>query len=197
MDLPQDSHDLYFHVRVLIGVVLGLALTRMLTGVSRWVQHPGKQQLSAIHLLWVATIIVTAIQFWWWEFGLIRITTWRFEFFLFVLLYAFVFFLLASLLFPEEMGEYDGYEDYFLSRRRWFFALLATTVPIDLVDTLAKGRDYYVGMTGEYPVRLALFLILCAVAFWTPSRRFHLAFAAFYLLYLLSWILRRNDVLGL
>ena len=35
--------------------------------------------------------------------------------------------LLASLLFPDDMSDYDGYEDYFLSRRRWFFGLFATT----------------------------------------------------------------------
>jgi hypothetical protein len=35
------NHDVYLHIRVIIGVVLGLGLTRILSGVARIVQHPG------------------------------------------------------------------------------------------------------------------------------------------------------------
>lgn len=188
-------HDVYFHIRILIGVVLGLGLTRILSGVSRIVQHPGHKRLHAAHLLWVGVVLVSAIHFWWWEFGLIRIQPWRFELFLFVLFYAFLFFLLASLLFPDSMEEYASYEDYFLSRRRWFFGLLAATVPVDLIDTIAKGRAHFESLGTEYPLRLAVVLMLCAVAAWTANRRFHLAFAALYLAYLLSWIFRQYRLL--
>jgi hypothetical protein len=187
---PFGSHDVFFHVRILIGVVLGLGLTRILSGIARWVQHPGKQHLYPVHLVWVAIILLSAIHFWWFEFGLVRIRPWEFELFLFVLFYAFLFFLMASLLFPEAMDEYEGYEDYFLSRRRWFFGLLATSFAVDLLDTLVKGRDYFAALGPEYPVRIGVMLALCAVAAWTANRRFHLLFAAAYLFYLLSWILR-------
>jgi len=194
--IPPEGHDIYFHVRVLIGLVLGLGLTRILTGVTKIVQHPGHKKLYAPHLLWVAVILVSAVHFWWFEFGLIHIRTWRFELFVFVLFYAFLFFLTASLLFPDEMGEFASYEDYFLSRRRWFFGLLAATVPIDLIDTLAKGRAYYDALGPEYPARLVVLLVLCAAAAWTDNRRFHLAFAGLYLVYLISWVLRAYDVLA-
>jgi len=190
MDPPFQSHDVYFHIRILIGVVLGLGLTRMLSGVSRIVQHPGHKPIYAVHLLWVAIVFLSAIHFWWWEFSLIHHAPWKFELFVFVLFYAFLFFLLSSLLFPDAMDEYAGYEDYFLSRRRWFFGLLAATVPVDLIDTLAKGRAHFESLGVEYPVRLAILLVLCGLAAWTTNRRFHLLFAAFYLVYLLSWILR-------
>jgi hypothetical protein len=32
--MPIDGPDIYFHLRILIGVVLGLTLTRMLAGVG-------------------------------------------------------------------------------------------------------------------------------------------------------------------
>jgi len=102
---------------------------------------------------------------------------------------------MASLLFPEAMDEYEGYEDYFLSRRRWFFGLLATSFAVDLLDTLVKGRDYFAALGPEYPVRIGVMLALCGVAAWTANRRFHLLIAAAYLLYLLSWILRAYRVL--
>jgi hypothetical protein len=58
------------------------------------------------------------------EFGLSNITTWTFELYFFVLLYAMLFVAVASLLFPDKMDEYASFGDYFQSRRRWFYGLL-------------------------------------------------------------------------
>jgi hypothetical protein len=195
MDPGTAGHDIFFHVRILMGVVLGLALTKILAGVAGFAQHPGHKKLSLTHLLWVAVVLVSAVHFWWFEYGLVRIRPWQFELFVFVLFYAFLFYLMATLLIPDRIDEYADYEDYFISRRGWFFGLLATTAPVDLVDTLAKGPTYYHSLGGEYPVRLGVLLLVCAIGLWTRNRRVQLALAAFYLLYLLSWILRLYRVL--
>jgi hypothetical protein len=187
--------DVFVHVRVLVGVVLGLGLTRMLAGVGKFIQHPGQKPLYVTHLLWVAVVILDIIHFWWFELGLARIQPWPFELFVFVLFYAFLFYLLASLLIPEQIEEYASWEDYFISRRTWFFGFLAATVPVDLIDTLVKGPAYFRSLGVEYPIRLAAVLVLSCIAAWTKDRRFHLAFAALYLLYLVAWILRLYRVL--
>jgi hypothetical protein len=196
MDLPVEGRDIYFHVRILIGVVLGLGLTRILSGVAAIVQHPGHKKLYAPHLLWVAVVVVAMIHFWWFEYGLVRISPWRFQLFVFVLFYAFTFFLLANVLMPLEMSEYPNYEAYFTSRRRWFFGLLAATVPIDFIDTVAKGWPYFRNLGPEYPFRLGLLLAVCAIGAWTSNRRVQVAIAAIYLAYYVSWILRVYDVIG-
>lgn len=187
--------DTFIHIRVLVGVVLGLGLTRMLTGVGKFIQHPGHKPLYLTHLLWVAIVILDVIHFWWFELGLARIQPWPFELFVFVLFYAFLFYLMATLLIPDNIDEYAGYEDYFISRRRWFFGLLAATVPVDLIDTLVKGPAYFRSLGVEYPIRLATVLVLSGIAAWTKNRRFHLAFALLYLLYLIAWVLRLYRVL--
>ncbi len=110
MAQPPDPHELYLHVRVLVGVVLGLGLTRILSGLARMVEHPGRNPVSATHLLWVAVILLSIIHFWWWEFALISLGAWRFELFVFLLLYAFLWFVLACLLFPGDLAEHDTYE---------------------------------------------------------------------------------------
>ncbi|RJF90347.1 hypothetical protein [Sphingomonas cavernae] len=191
-----SNHDVFFHVRMLIGVVLGLGLTRILSGIAKIVQHPGKRPLYATHLIWVAAILVMIVHFWWWQFGLARVGPWRFELFGFVLFYAFLFYLLASLLFPEEMDDYTGYEDYFLSRRGWFFGLLIASFAADYFDTLIKGRPHLQALGPEYEARLAIGILLFAAATWTRDRRFHLALPILFLLYYLSWIVRMYDVLG-
>jgi hypothetical protein len=196
MAQPPDPHELYLHVRVLVGVVLGLGLTRILSGLARMVEHPGRNPVSATHLLWVAVILLSIVHFWWWEFTLISLGAWRFELFVFLLLYAFLWFVLACLLFPGDLAEHDTYEAYFLSRRRWFFGLFAATFAADLIDTAIKGAEHFRALGPEYPARIAAGIVLCAIAAWTGNHRFHLLFAALYLAYDLSWILRLYDTLG-
>lgn len=196
MQEAVTSQDIYFHIRVLIGVVVGLGVTRILSGVARLVQHPGRERLYPPHLVWTLVILISTIHFWWWEFELIQVTPFRFQLFVFILFYAFLFFLLASLLFPDDMREYDGYEGYFLSRRRWFFGLFAATFVVDLFDTLIKGRERLLELGPEYQVKLVVCVLLCVIAAWTDNRRFHLLFPAIYLVYYLSWILRVFDILG-
>lgn len=181
--------EFFLHIRVLISLVLGLGLTRLLTGVSRFIQHPGRQKAYPVHLIWVATLILTIMHFWWSEFALIRLD-WNFALFAFVLFYAFLLFLLACLLFPEDMSDYKGFEDYFLSRRRWFFGLFAFTLAIDYVDTAVKGARHLAALGIEYDIRLAVAILACIAAARTENRRFHLAFAAIYLAYMISWIVR-------
>lgn len=181
--------EFYPHLRVLVGVVIGLGLTRLLNGVSRFIQHPGKLKVYPAHLIWVATVIVTIMHFWWWEFALSG-QGWDFGLFAFVLFYAFLFFLLASLLFPDDMSEYAGFEDYFLSRRRWFFGLFALTLVADVFDTLVKGPGYFEALGVEYRIRIPAAVLACLFAAKTDNRRFHLIFAAIYLLYTVSWIAR-------
>jgi hypothetical protein len=193
---PADPHELYLHVRVLIGVVLGLGLTRILSGLARLVEHPGRNPVFATHLLWTAAILLSMIHFWWWEFGLIGLHAWHFELFVFLLGYAFLWFMLACLLFPADLADYGTYEAYFVSRRAWFFGLFALTFAADFVDTIVKGWDRFRLLGPEYPLRLAIGIALCLVAAWTGNRRFHFLFALFYLVYDASWILRIYDTLG-
>ena len=193
---PADPHELYLHVRVLIGVVLGLGLTRILSGLARLVEHPGRHPLFATHLLWVATILLSMVHFWWWEFGLIELQAWHFELFVFLLVYAFLWFVLACLLFPTDLADYGTYEAYFISRRGWFFGLLAATFAADFIDTAIKGWGRFQMLGPEYPARLVIGILLCLVAMRTANRRFQFLFALLYLLYDISWILRLYDTLG-
>ena len=57
----MQSQDIFVHVRVLMGVVLGLGLTRILTGIARFAQHPRQKPLYAAHLLWIAVVVVMTV----------------------------------------------------------------------------------------------------------------------------------------
>lgn len=192
--LPS-AHDIFPHIRIVMGMVVGLGVTRLLSGVARIVQHPQQYRLYVVHLAWVASLLLMLVHFWWWEFGLFAVADWTFGKYLFIIGYAVVLFLMCALLFPDSMQGYQGYEDFFYSRRAWFFGLLALTYLLDIVDTLLKGEAHYARFGSEYLVRTPVFVALCLAAIWTSNRRFHALFVGAALVYQVSWILRLFDTI--
>lgn len=183
-----DIHDLFPHVRILMGVIVGLGITRLLMTVAGLIQHPGRSRLSAVHLLWIASILLELVLFWWWQFALFHLEYWTIAVTLFLILYAVALFLLAALLSPDNIAEYDGYEDFFLKRRHWFFGLFAATFVLDTVDTLIKGEAYWNRFGAEYFIQVPLGLALCAIAIRSADRRVHLVAVLLHLAYQVYWI---------
>jgi hypothetical protein len=80
--------DLYLHVRVLIALILGLSVTRLVSGIAALVQHPSRYPIWPVHLCWVAWALLNVITFWWWEFRLSSIQHWTYGLYFFVCVYA-------------------------------------------------------------------------------------------------------------
>lgn len=175
--------DLYSHVRVVISIIVGLCITTLLSGFARFVQHPRRERVSLLHLGWAASLLLWIIHFWWWEFRLSMVQQWTFTRYFFVIFYAILFFFLCTLLFPSDLKDYAGYEEYFLSRRKWFFGILATTFLADVVDTNLKGSTYLHSFGMEYPIRIAFNLAICIIGMFTANRRIQLALLAASFLY--------------
>ncbi|GLK68643.1 hypothetical protein [Hansschlegelia plantiphila] len=195
MDQLPPSHDAYFHVRIIIGIVVGLSISRLLTGLARFVQHPSGDKIYPVHLGWALFVFLLIIHFWWFEFRLAEVPQWFFEFYLFVIFYACLLFLSSALLFPDKMDEYAGYRDYFMSRRAWFFGLLALIFLVDLADTSLKGGAYFHSFGLEYPLRNLGYAAAFAAAAIIRNPRFHVVFVVAALAYQASWILRLFDTL--
>ncbi|MBN8931613.1 MAG: hypothetical protein J0G97_06915, partial [Rhizobium pusense] len=137
------------------------------------------------------------VHFWWWEHRLSATGhVLGFGAFLFLILFCSLFYFLCVLLFPTEMKEYKGYEDYFLSRKSWFFAFLAALFVTDVGDTLLKGQDYLASLGPEYLIRTAIYVILFTLAIFIENRRFHRFLVIFALIYQIAWIFRTYDLLA-
>jgi len=187
---PQPNPELYSHVKVVISIIVGLCITTLLKGFAQFVQHPRRNKVSILHLGWAASLLLGMIHFWWWEFRLSMIQQWTFAIYFFVILYAILFYFLSTLLFPSDLADYSGYEDYFLSRRKWFFGFLAATFVADVIDTSLKGAAYLHSFGLEYPIRITASLILCVIAMITKNRRTQLTLLTLYVLYQISFIVR-------
>jgi hypothetical protein len=116
------------------------------------------------------------------------VTDWSFGIFAFLILYSITLFLMSALLFPDNIDEYDGYEDFFLKRRYWFFGIFALTFLLDIVDTVIKGEPYFDTLGLEYLIQVPIGLALAVIAVWTASRRYHLALVIVNLIYQAWWI---------
>jgi hypothetical protein len=188
MDHPLTSAEIFPHIRIIMGLIIGLGITRLLTGVARFVQHPARSSLSTIHLAWVGTMLLMLVHFWWWEVALYDVRHWSFAVFFFLIVYTIVLFLMSALLFPDDIREYKNYEDFFLDRRKWFFGLLASTLVLDLVDTYVKGESHFDEYRIELIISTPIFFGLCLLAMWTANRMFHLVIVGLNMVYEVVWI---------
>jgi len=198
---PATTHpllhaDVFTHVRIIIGMVLGLSLARLINGVMQFVQHPELSRIYPVHLGWVIFLLISIIHFWWFEFYLSTLAVWHFAGYLFVIVYAMLFVALAALLFPDRMNEYDGFQDYFEKRKRWFYGALALCFLFDIADTLIKGPAYFAALGPEYLIQRGVLIAAALAAMFIPGMRYQLLFVTAATIYEASWIFRTYGVLG-
>ncbi|KAB7646247.1 hypothetical protein [Polymorphobacter fuscus] len=170
--LPVDhaNSDQFVHIRVLIGVILGLSIGKLLQGFANLAEHPYRRRIWWVHLGWTLWALLSVVGFWWWEYGLSHLRDWTFATYLFVFGYAACYFMICALLFPADMAEWPGYDDYFLARRRWFFGLVAFTAILDIGDGQIKGAAYVSGLGLPYLLQTGILLAICAIGAFSARR---------------------------
>jgi hypothetical protein len=188
--------EMFNYVMVLASVIIGLGIAHLLQGVGAIVQHPGREKIYWVHLTWVATIFLRAIFWWWFEFRLSKTPEWTFTLYLFVLGYAVLIYLWCALLFPRDLAGYDGFKDYFYSRRAWFLGLLIIGQAVDVGDTLLKGIEHFLSLGPSYIISVVILSALMLIGIRTRSERYHAALALFSLLFLIGYTLLVFDTVG-
>jgi len=179
-----------------MGFIVSLAMARLLTGIARFIQHPGSLKVDAVHLAWSAGVFVLLVHFWWWEFWLGAITHWTFALYAFLVAFALQLYLLAALLYPDNIAEYDGYGDYFLKRRAWFFGIFASVQVFDVIDTLIKGANHASQYHWTYWAQDGGTFVFALAAMAIGNRRFQVAFAVLNLAVELWFIATTFTTLG-
>lgn len=167
----MQTDPLFLHIRVVMGIILGLSITTVLKGLARIIEHPQRRGCSALHLGWVAWTLISLVTFWWWEFRLIEVHRWTFETYLFVIVYCATWFLLCALLFPDDLREYGSYGNYLMQRRRWIFSVMAALTLLDLVDTAIKGSSRWKLLGAAYPLHAVLMLAVAVLGWRLRSQR--------------------------
>jgi hypothetical protein len=185
---------MFEYVVILTGVIIGLALTHLMQGLARIIEHPGRVRVWWLHLAWVVYMFVNAVFWWWWEYSLRLTKAWTFELYVFVLAYAFLIYLICAVLFPSDIRPHADFKSYFMARRRWFFGLLIAWLGVDVIDTLTKGSDHFASLGIEYPIAQAGLALLCLVGLLSPRERVQIAVWVLVVGYQTSRIVRFYDV---
>ncbi len=128
---------MFDYAMILASIIIGLALAHLMQGLVSLITT--KAKIWWVHLVWVTYMLLFAVEWWWWEFTLHELATWTFAIYVFVLLYAFCLYIASALLFPRDLDGCAGYEEYFITHRRWFLGLQIALQGIDAVDSMMKG----------------------------------------------------------
>lgn len=185
--------DAYGHLRILVSLILGLAITRILSGLSRRIQFPTRTEGMFAQITWAFVVLLGAVHFWWWEFSLRRIEDWHFGAYVFILSFASLYFLMAMLLFPDTLPDHAESESFFMRRRDWFYGIFALSFAFDLFDSMMKGQAHLQGLGHEYLLRLLFGVAIAIVALRARTSRGVALSGLVWLAYDLSWIVRRYD----
>jgi hypothetical protein len=193
-----QNHEIFVHIRIILGMILGLSVARLVTGVTRFIQHPGKEKVYFLHIGWAIYIFLSIIHFWWFEFALFAIKQWTFEAYFLLICYSVVFVMLSAMIFPDNMGDYTNLQEYFWSRRKIFYVLVLVLFATDVVDTIMKGSVYYYHQRygWYYPVRQGVLIAGTIGALVTSSKLYNFLFVGFALLFEVVWIAILFDVIG-
>lgn len=181
---------MFDYVMVLAAVIIGLAVTHLMQGVASLTEERGTNRIWWVHLVWVAYMLLRSLFWWWFEYMLHAVQVWTFAKYLFVLAYAFLTYMAAAVLFPRHIDEYASYEDYFLTRRAWFFSILVIGTAIDPIDSALKGQGHLASLGIEYWLAISSFCAIFVIGALTRRKGVQAAIAVAALLYQVSWAIR-------
>ena len=164
---------------VLTSIIIGLGITYILLGVGAMIEritgHGAALRLSWAHATWLLTLFIWMVSFWWWEFRLLALLrSWTLAHYFFIITYAVLLFLLAVLLLPRDWATTHSLDDYFLSKRHWFYPLYLIATFADIVDAWLKGGWPYLQANGVLVFAYwSAAIPVCVVGFRSKNIRVH------------------------
>lgn len=160
------------YLSVLVSIIIGLAMSHLLSGTARLIQARRRVRWYAPTLIWLVLLFLAQVQIWWAAFDARQEIDWNFFGFLSFLLIPACAYLLCYLLVPDfEPGDDVDLERSFHDNQRWFFGLFATIVAISMSrDLVEDGRE---SLDEDMAFRVVFFAGSIVAAF-VRSPRFHL-----------------------
>ena len=178
---------MFDYLAVLISVVLGLAVTHVLTGVSGAINQRHRVRIDWLQLFWALNVLAYVLAVWWGMYWWKHLTIWTVQAFAFLTSYAIVLFLMASALFPGEGGRSDPERTAFERNRYWFFGLLLAAHLIDIPETAAKQADGLRAVPPQYWIAAPLFILIAITGLLTGRRTVHAVLAPAWLATLIGY----------
>jgi hypothetical protein len=179
---------MFSYFGVLISVILGLALTHLVRGLSKLVQMRDTVKIYWVHVVWTFNIIIYVLCLWWGMYWWNNLNEWTFELFGFLAAYSTLVFVVASLLYPAEFAHDMDFEAYYYKNQRWFFGLLFVSYAIDIPETYWKSVAHLRDVPTPYVVFLPTLLVIVGTAALSRSRKVQASLCVISLILQLAYV---------
>lgn len=151
--------DAFSYLSVLLSIILGLAMTQILTSAGRMIRARERVITYSPPIVWSVLLLLIDVQMWWSMFGYRTRTHWGFLEFLIILIQTIFAYMLAAVVLPEEVpSEGVNLKEYYERNSSWLFGFLIATVLTSIAKELL--------LEGHFPVsvNLAFHLLLIVTA---------------------------------
>ncbi len=182
-------NDSFNYVAVLISIVVGLGVTRVLSGLSEVIQAGNRQDRYWIHSVWLINTFVMLMLNWWIFYRWRTALEWTAYLFFWVTLSPTLLYLVSSILAPGELEQTGSanWREYYYANRRGFFFVFAAIWPLDIIDTLLKGKAHFLEQGPLYLPSITIWCLCSVIAGITRNERFHGLWAIFFLVYMIFY----------
>jgi len=188
LDQVDDSFN---YVAVLVSIIVGLGLTRVLSQLSETIQVQDRTRTYWVHTLWMIGLFINLMLSWWVFYRWKAAPQWNFFLFIWVTIAPTLLYLASGVLCPGELestGAKDWREYYYANRRGFFFSFVAIW-PLDIIDTLLKGKQHFIDQGPLYLPTLAIWTMGSAIAGITGNERYHQFWSIFFPLSMIGYVL--------
>jgi MFS family permease len=178
--------DEFSYLSVLLSVILGLAVTQILTGFRGLLLSRARIRVYWPVIAWAALVLLVCFQNWWSMFGMRLRHDWTFQQFAMVLLQTILIYMVAGLVFPDLFGdEIVDLKENFYAHRAWFFSLAFASIVVSVC------KDFVLNGRLPHPINLtfhAIFGVTLLVGALTSREPYHKALVVFSLVTFLLYI---------
>ncbi len=158
---------------VLISIVAGLALTRLLSGLTQSFRR-SERGLDIAHVLFSLGIVVLLFSIWWNSFRWEGREVWTYLEYSLLCVYMSMFFAMAAILHPLNSPIVPRFDEI----RTPFYVVLILYTFVEML--IVYVRDGYLSPWNYLPLVIHL-IVLAGIGLFLRNRRFDKLFAAWYL----------------
>jgi len=183
---PSPEHYVnlsrYDFLVIFIGVIIGLSVGHLVSFAGRFLSSDKPHKIAFAHKIYLVLLFFLQVHYWWtlWPEKVIGNT----DFFTYIYLLALplLMYVATSILCPESFERLDLFENYLSDRATKFYIVVA-------LQGIFIWRQDPVNSI----IRAAGFLLVLP-AFFTPSKRFHIALSLTLLILFFVYIMNCSDL---
>jgi hypothetical protein len=169
-------YDLYTHIIVFLSIVVALGLSELVSSWGDLLKHRSQTQFYSLHTFWSLFIVLLMIQFWRSVWNYRTVEDWPMAALTALVVQTLTLVLAAKMLSPRvDLNQPADMKIYFYDNTKVFFILAALLMAILAINDVVILHQEILHTENLVRVPAA---VICLVAAFQQSERFHTIFAA-------------------